>query len=92
MKIIKYTLLGNGKVPESMVDGGYFPKYNGGQSPQDYDLIGFSYGWTGLGEFTTKAEFETYVKSFCSDFTDIHGITYYIQDIIDNFWSRKNAP
>ena len=44
MKIIKYTLLGNGKVPESMVDGGYFPKPNGGQSPQDYDLIGYSLG------------------------------------------------
>lgn len=93
MKIIKYTLLGNGKVPESMVDGGYFPKYNGGQSPQDYDLIGFSYGWTGLGEFTTKEEFENYIKSYCSDSIDtLTQKTVYIQDLIDNFWSRKDVP
>jgi len=91
MKMIKYTLLVNGKVPESMLDGGYFPKPNGGQSPQDYDLIGFSLGWTGLEEFTTKVEFETYIKSFCFDYTEINGTTFYIQDIIDNMWSKKNA-
>ena len=43
MKIIRYTLLSNGKVPEAMFDGGYFPKPNGEQSPQDYDLIGYTY-------------------------------------------------
>jgi len=90
MKIIKYTLLGNGKIPESVVDGGYFCKHNGGQSPQDCDLIGFSYGWTGLGEFTTKEEFENYIKSFWSDVTLIDGTEVIIQNVIDSFWSRKN--
>jgi len=89
MKVIKYTLLENGKVPQSMVDGGYFPKSNGGQSPQDYDLIGFSYGWKGLGEFTTKEEFENYIKSFMNDYIDIEN-NQTIQDLIDSFWSRKN--
>lgn len=88
MKIIKYTLLVNGKVPESMVDGGYFPKYNGGQSPQNYDLIGFSHGWNGLGEFNTKQELETYIKSFASDYIDIDK-TFYVQDNIDYIWSKK---
>ena len=80
--------MANGKVPESMVDGGYFPKYNGGQSPQDCDLIGFSLGWSGLEEYTTKADFENYIKSFLSDY-EREGKNYYIQDIIDKFWSRK---
>ena len=35
MKLIRYTLLGNGKIPSAMIDGGYFAKFNGGKSPQD---------------------------------------------------------
>ena len=91
MKIIKYTLLINGKIPKSIIDGGYFPKPNGGQSPQDYDLVGLSHGWTGLGEFTDKNEFENYVKSFCFDFIDTTtNSTISIQSIIDDIWNKYN--
>jgi hypothetical protein len=89
MKVIRYTLLNNGKVPSAMVDGGYFVKHNGGESPQDYDLIGLSLGWTGLEEYTTKISFENYVKSFMTDYTDeIRNETVLIQDLIDQFWNR----
>ena len=73
-----------------MFDGGYFPKPNGEQSPQDYDLIGFSLGWTGLEEYTTKLDFENYIKSFMSDRTDENtGETILVQDLIDDFWLRS---
>ena len=90
MKIIKYRLLANGKVPQSMVDGGYFPKHDGGQSPQDYDLIGYSLGWSGLGEFSNKQDFESYIKSFNNDSLDNHDTiqNYTIQNIIDDFWNK----
>ena len=39
-KIIKYNLTGGGTVPTYIDDGGYYPKANGGASPQDWDLIG----------------------------------------------------
>ena len=71
-------------------DGGYFPKPNGEQSPQDYDLIGYSLGWAGLEEFTTKTSFETYIKSFLSDNVNDQGETIYIQDTINEFWNKKN--
>ena len=39
-KIIKYNLESNGTIPTYIDDGGYYPKANGGSSPQDYDMIG----------------------------------------------------
>jgi hypothetical protein len=69
--------------------GVYFIKLNGGQSPQDYDMIGLSLGWTGLEEYTTKLDFENYIKSFMTDYTDeIRNETVLIQDLIDQFWNR----
>jgi hypothetical protein len=89
MKVIRYTLLDNGKVPQAMINGGYFVKYNGGQSPQDYDMIGLSLGWTGIEEYTTKISFENYIKSFITDYVDeITDEVTLIQDLIDNFWNK----
>ena len=90
MKIVRYILTSDGKIPNQIIDGGYFPKKNDNNSPQDYDLIGLSNTWNGLEEFTTKSQFENYIKSFCFDFVvpDKDEITY-IQDEIDKFWSRK---
>tara|TARA_R110000824_G_scaffold99893_1_gene237510 strand:+ start:1948 stop:2226 length:279 start_codon:yes stop_codon:yes gene_type:complete len=90
MKVIKYTLLENGKIPNEVVNGGYFIKYNGNKSPQDYDMIGISLDWNGIQEFTTKTEFENYIKSFLSD--HIHPIRkepVIIQDLIDEFWNKS---
>jgi len=90
MKVIRYTLLSNGKVPSNIIDGGYFVKYNGGQSPQDYDIIGLSLEWTGIEEYTTKVSFENYIKSFVTDFVDpITNETILVQDLIDIFWSKS---
>ncbi len=90
MKVIRYTLLGNGKVPQAMTDGGYFPKPNGGQSPQDYDMIGLSNGWTGLEEYTTKLDFSNYIKSFMSDeVIKFPSETVLIDDVITDFWNRS---
>ena len=39
-KIIKYNLTAQGTIPTYIDDGGYYPKANGGNSPQDWDMIG----------------------------------------------------
>jgi len=90
MKVIRYTLLANGTIPSNVIDGGYFIKQNGGQSPQDYDMIGLSLEWTGIEEYTTKSSFENYIKSFISDYEDIiRNETIFVQDLIDNFWDKS---
>ena len=90
MKVIRYTLLGNGKVPSAMVDGGYFGKSNGGQSPQDFDYIGLSLGWTGLEKYTTKADFENYINSFLTNADIINNTeNVTIQDYIDSLWDKS---
>ena len=90
MKIIKYNLLSDGTIPTQVIDGGYFAKYNGKKSPQDYDLIGLSDTWVGLGEIETDVEFETYIKSFRGDHTDTQlGISYKIDIEIDTLLSKK---
>jgi|TARA_R110000787_G_scaffold87161_1_gene185799 hypothetical protein len=90
MKVIRYTLLSNGKIPTNVNDGGYFIKSNGGKSPQNNDLIGLSLDWVGLEEYTTKSSFEVYIKSFCDDYIDeFTKETVLIQDVINNFWNKS---
>ena len=72
-KIIKYNLEADGTVPTYIDDGGYFPKANGGSSPQDWDLIGATVDGsseTGLGELANKAAIKSYLDTYTSDWKD----------------------
>jgi hypothetical protein len=72
-KIIKYKLESNGTIPTYIDDGGYFPKANGGSSPQDWDLIGATKDGsdeTGLGELANKAAIKSYLDSYTGDWKD----------------------
>jgi hypothetical protein len=87
MNIKKYTLTVDGKIPDHITDGGYFPKQNNNDSPQDFDLIGLSN--IGNDDFSNKNDFEIYIKSFNNDSYEMNGDIYYLQDIIDYIWSKK---
>ena len=72
-KIIKYNLEANGTIPTYISDGGYYPKANGGSSPQDWDLIGATVDGsseTGLGELANKAAIKSYLDTYTSDWKD----------------------
>jgi len=72
-KIIKYNLTGGGTIPTYIDDGGYFPKANGGVSPQDWDLIGATVegsSETGLGELANKAAIVTYLDTYTGDWKE----------------------
>ena len=72
-KIIKYNLESNGTIPTYIADGGYYPKANGGNSPQDWDLIGATTDGsneTGLGELANKAAVKSYLDSYTSDWKE----------------------
>jgi hypothetical protein len=72
-KIIKYNLTGGGTIPTYIADGGYFPKANGGASPQDWDLIGATTDGsseTGLGELANKAAVKSYLDTYTSDWKE----------------------
>ena len=74
-KIIKYNLEANGTIPTYIDDGGYFPKANGGNSPQDWDLIGATTDGsdeTGLGELANKAAIKSYLDSYTGDWTEMN--------------------
>ena len=75
-KIIKYNLETNGTVPTYIDDGGYFPKANGGSSPQDWDLIGATVDGsseTGLGELANQAAVKSYLDTYTSDWKQPDG-------------------
>ena len=75
-KIIKYNLTGGGTIPTYIDDGGYFPKANGGASPQDWDLIGATVegsSETGLGELANKAAIVTYLDTYTGDWKQDDG-------------------
>ena len=72
-KIIKYNLESNGTIPTYIDDGGYYPKANGGSSPQDWDLIGATVdasSETGLGELANKAAIKSYLDTYTGDWTE----------------------
>ena len=72
-KIIKYNLTAQGTIPTYIDDGGYYPKANGGSSPQDWDMIGATLDGsseTGLGELANKAAVKSYLDSYTGDWTE----------------------
>ena len=69
-KIIKYTLTEGGTIPTYIADGGYYPKANGGSSPQDWDLIGATVDGSnevGVGELENEAAVKAYLDTYTSD-------------------------
>ena len=75
-KIIKYNLTATGTIPTYIADGGYYPKANGGSSPQDWDLIGATVDGsseTGLGELANKAAIKSYLDTYTSDWKQPDG-------------------
>ena len=74
-KIIKYNLTSGGTIPTFIADGGYYPKANSNNSPQDWDMIGATVDGsseTGLGELANKAAIKTYLDNYTSDWKDIN--------------------
>ena len=72
-KIIKYNLTGSGTIPTYIDDGGYYPKTNSNDSPQDLDLIGATVDGsseTALGELANKAAVKSYLDTYTSDWKD----------------------
>ena len=95
-KIIKYNLTTGGTIPTYIDDGGYYPKANGGNSPQDWDLIGATTDGsdeTGLGELANKAAIKSYLDSYTGDWTERDGDgneTAFDQDAAaTRLWAKK---
>ena len=95
-KIIKYNLTAGGTVPTYIDDGGYYPKANGGNSPQDWDMIGATLNGsdeTGLGELANKAAVKSYLDSYTGDWTEKNDAgedVAFDQDVAATYvWSKK---
>ena len=95
-KIIKYNLTGGGTIPTYIDDGGYYPKANSNNSPQDWDLIGATVDGsseTALGELANKAAVKSYLDTYTSDWnkTDADGNeTDFDQDAAaTHIWAKK---
>ena len=95
-KIIKYNLESNGTIPTYIADGGYYPKANGGSSPQDWDLIGATIDGsseTGLGELANQAAVKTYLDTYRGDWTQPDGSggeeAFNQTDAAAGIWAKK---
>ena len=97
-KIIKYNLESNGTIPTYIADDGYYPKANGGNSPQDWDLIGATLDGsseTGLGELANKAAVESYLDTYTGDWTERNAadeeVAFSQADAATYIWSKKTS-
>jgi len=75
-KIIKYNLTSQGTIPTFIADGGYYPKANGGASPQDWDMIGATVDGSdeeGLGVLANAAAIKSYLDTYTSDWKEPDG-------------------
>ena len=95
-KIIKYNLTAQGTIPTYIDDGGYYPKASGGNSPQDWDMIGATTDGsdeTGLGELANKAAVKSYLDSYTGDWTEKNDAgedVAFDQDVAATYvWSKK---
>jgi len=87
MKVIKYNLTSDGKIPSFVVDGGYFPKKNNKKSPEDLDLIGISKNSDGLKHFKKKDTLVTYLD-FAKNFKNLDGTKYNINTMVDIIFTK----
>ena len=97
-KIIKYNLTGGGTIPTYIADGGYFPKANGGASPQDWDLIGATTDGsseTGLGELANEAAVKSYLDTYTSDWkqedADGNEVDFNQTTAAAGIWAKKTS-
>ena len=95
-KIIKYNLESNGTIPTYIDDGGYYPKANGGSSPQDWDLIGATTDGsdeTGLGELANEAAVKSYLDTYTGDWTERNAadeeVAFNQTTAAAHIWSKK---
>ena len=95
-KIIKYNLTTSGTIPSYIEDGGYYPKANSNNSPQDWDMIGATVDGsseTGLGELANEAAIKSYLDTYTSDWkdTDINGneIDFNQTTAAAGIWAKK---
>ena len=95
-KIIKYNLTASGTIPNYIEDGGYYPKANGGASPQDWDLIGATLDGsdeTGLGELANQAAVKSYLDTYTSDWTERNAageeVAFNQTNAAAHIWSKK---
>ena len=96
-KIIKYNLTEAGTIPTYIDDGGYYPKANGGSSPQDWDLIGATVDGsdeTGLGALANAAAIKSYLDTYTSDWTegvddDGEDIAFNQTTAANRLWAKK---
>ena len=95
-KIIKYKLTTSGTIPSYIEDGGYYPKANSNNSPQDWDMIGATVDGsseTGLGELANEAAIKSYLDTYTSDWkdTDINGneIDFNQTTAAAGIWAKK---
>lgn len=82
MKLVIYQLTESGRIPDYIVDGGYFHN-------ADYDLVGVATE-DAPQDALSKESFIEYVTTFCKDFID--PITEEITPvalIAENFWLDK---
>ena len=97
-KIIKYNLTAGGTIPNYIEDGGYYPKANGGASPQDWDLIGATLDGpdeTGLGELANEAAVKSYLDTYTSDWTELNPageeVAFNQTNAAAHIWSKKTS-
>ena len=97
-KIIKYNLTGAGTIPTYIDDGGYYPKANGGASPQDWDLIGATTDGsseTGLGELANKAAVKSYLDTYTSSWKELNDADEEVDFDQDraatHIWAKKTS-
>ena len=97
-KIIKYNLESNGTIPTYIADGGYYPKANGGASPQDWDMIGATIDGsseTGLGELANEAAVKSYLDTYTGDWTERNAageeVAFNQTNAAAHIWSKKTS-
>ena len=92
MKVIIYTLTAEGKVPSYVKDGGYFPKANNQDSPQDWDFVGVADDNATEAVLNSRAEILAYCETFMTTaLIDKEANTVTVAEAVNEWCNEKGV-
>lgn len=87
MKLVIYTLNSDGTTPSYIVDGGYLPSDNGGEFPQNLNLVGLATSEAIQNGFNSQLELLSYAQK--ENIKPIDKIVQVsLETIVSSIWSK----
>jgi len=89
MPISLYQLNGDGTIPTTVPNGGYYPTPSGDPWPRDWTYLGVTTDPSGFTDIPTLAALKTYLTSISTGWVDIEGNPFDVDYNATWLWEQQ---